>query len=131
MLPFLKNYYIFPDYNAAKGIETVQLSYVDFEYWKGCETGRAPCPPLTFTCDSKADHWYLWMPCGGTSTYVTLTASGSNTILQETSIEGIECPPVFNLTHMPNGTYTAYMMACGLGGSITIHLQTKQVPTHR
>ena len=35
-----KNYYIFPDYNAKKGIEKVKISTVDFDYWEGCETGK-------------------------------------------------------------------------------------------
>ena len=47
------DYYIFPDYDAKKGIEKVKISYVDFDYWEGCETGKGECKPLTFIRDSK------------------------------------------------------------------------------
>lgn len=117
-----KNYYIFPNYNAIQGIKTVQLSYVSFEHWEGCETGKAPCPTLTFERDSKADYWYLWMPCGGTYTDVSLTGGTPPKVLQRTGIETNQCPPVFELTQLPSGSYSAHMMACGLGGFVTIEL---------
>ncbi len=119
------DYYIFPDYNAKKGIEKVRISFVDFDYWEGCETGKGKCKPLTFTRSSKDENWFLLMPCGGTATTVTLTASGQNTPIQKISIGHSECPPIFDLTNLTDGKYFAYMLACGLGGQIEINLTTK------
>jgi len=62
------DYYIFPDYDAKKGIEKVRISIVDFDYWEGCETGKGDCKPLAFIRGSKDENWFLFMPCGGTAT---------------------------------------------------------------
>ncbi len=119
------DYYIFPDYDAKKGIEKVRISYVDFDYWEGCETGKGECKPLAFICGSKDENWFLFMPCGGTSTTVNLTIAGQKTPIQTTSIGHSECPPIFDLTNLADGKYFAYMLACGLGGQIEINLTTK------
>jgi len=121
-----KDYYIFHDYNAKLGIERVRISAVDFEYWEGCETGKGKCKPLTFTRISKKENWFLIMPCGGTSTSVTLTASGQSNPIQKTDLRHFECPPVFELTNLPDGKYFANMLACGLGGSIEINITTEK-----
>lgn len=118
------DYYIFPDYDAKKGIEKVKISYVDFDYWEGCETGKGECKPLTFIRGTKDENWFLFMPCGGTATSVTLTASGQNNPIQKTNIGHSECPPIFDLTDLADGKYFAYMLACGLGGQIEINLTT-------
>jgi hypothetical protein len=118
------DYYIFPDYDAKKGIEKVKISFVDFDYWEGCETGKGECKPLTFTRSSKDENWFLFMPCGGTATTVTLTAFGQKIPIQKISIGHSECPPIFDLTNLTDGKYFAYMLACGLGGQIEINLTT-------
>jgi hypothetical protein len=120
-----KDYYIFPNYDAKKGIEKVRLSFVDFDYWEGCETGKGECKPLTFIRSSKDENWFLFMPCGGTATTVTLTSTGQTNPIQKTSIGHSECPPIFDLTQLTEGKYFANMLACGLGGQIEINLTTK------
>ena len=125
-----KDYYIFPDYNAKKGIEKVIISTVDFDYWEGCETGKGECKPLTFTRKSKSENWFLFMPCGGTATTVTLSKQKGipqeNETIQKTEITHSECPPTFNFTNLADGKYYAYMLACGLGGQIEINLKTER-----
>lgn len=122
------DYYIFPDYDAKKGIEKVSISIVDFDYWEGCETGRTKCEPLTFIRGSKGVKWFLIMPCGGTSTTVTLSQQRGipkeNEIIQKCEIYHTDCPPTFDLTNLKDGKYYAYMLACGLGGQIEINLKT-------
>lgn len=119
------DYYIFPDYDAKKGIERVKISYVDFDYWEGCETGKGECKPLTFIRSLKDNNWFLFMPCGGTATTVNLTVSGQKNPIQTTSIGHSQCPPIFDLTDLADGKYYAYMLACGLGGQIEINLRTE------
>jgi hypothetical protein len=118
------DYYIFPNYDEKKGIEKVKISYVEFDYWEGCETGKGECKPLTFMRGSKDESWFLFMPCGGTATTVNLTASGQKSPIQTTSIGHSQCPPIFDLTNLADGKYFAYMLACGLGGQIEINLTT-------
>ncbi len=120
------DYYIFPEYDANKGIEKVRISFVDFEYWEGCETGKGECNPLTFIRFSQDENWFLFMPCGGTATTVNLTVSGQKNPIQTTSIRHAQCPPFFDLTNLADGKYFAYMLACGLGGQIEINLTTKK-----
>ena len=125
----VKDYYIFPHYDAKKGIEKVKISKVDFEYWEGCETGKGECNPLTFTRSSKNENWFLIMPCGGTGTSVTLSKQKGiipeNEVILKTEISYSECPPVFNLTNLTDGKYYAYMLSCGLGGQIEVNLKTR------
>ena len=124
------DYYIFPEYDAKKGIEKVRLSYVDFDYWEGCETGKGKCNPLTFTRNSTDKNWYLIMPCGGTATTVTLSEQQGipkeKDVIQQEEISYAECPPVFKMTNLKDGKYFAYMLACGLGGQIEINLKTEK-----
>jgi len=120
------DYYIFPNYDAINGIEQVKLSYVDFDYWEGCETGNEECKPITFTRDSISEKWYLIMPCGGTQTHITFTKSGQKSPVKEVSLGFPDCPPVFELTNVLDGKYFAYMLACGLGGQIEINIRTEK-----
>jgi hypothetical protein len=119
-----KDYYIFPEYNARKGIESVRISTVNFDYWEGCETGKSDCKPLKFVRTKKDENLFLFMPCGGTQTSVTLSASGKEEPIQKLRIVSSECPPVFDLTNLMDGKYFAYMLACGLGGQIEVNLIT-------
>jgi len=125
----IKDYYIFPDYNAKKGIEKVKISKVEFEYWEGCETGEGECKSLNFTRKSKKEKWFLLMPCGGTATTVTLSKQQGipkeNEINQKCEITHSECPPVFEFTNLEDGKYYAYMLSCGLGGQIEINIKTE------
>ncbi len=124
------DYYIFPDYDAKKGIEKVKLSFVDFDYWGGCETGKGDCNPLTFTRNSSTENWFLIMPCGGTFTTVTLSEKQGiptgNDIIQKEEVSHLDCPPVFDLTNLKDGKYYAYMLAFGLGGQIEINITTEK-----
>ncbi|HBH05798.1 MAG TPA: hypothetical protein DDX92_04255 [Flavobacteriales bacterium] len=123
------DYYIFPDYDAKKGIEKVKLAYVDFDYWEGCETGKGECSPLTFSRKTSTENWFLIMPCGGTFTTVTLSEKQGipegKDIIQKEEISNSECPPIFDLTNLKDGKYFAYMLACGLGGQIEINIKTE------
>lgn len=124
------DYYIFPAYDAKNGIEKVKLSYVDYDYWEGCETGKGECNPLTFIRNSTNENWYLIMPCGGTSTSVALSERQGipkgNDIIQKVEISHSECPPIFELTNLKDGKYFAYMLACVLGGQIEINIMTEK-----
>ena len=126
----IMDYYIFPDYNATKGIENVKISKVEFDYWEGCETGKGECTALSFTRKSKNQKWFLLMPCGGTATTVTLSKQQGipkeNEVVQKNEITLSECPPIFDLTNLSDGKYYAYMLACGLGGQIEINLKTEK-----
>ena len=70
------------------------------------------------------------MPCGGTATTLTLSFKQGipkgNEIIQSETISHLGCPPVFEFTHLKDGKYFAYMLACGLGGQIEINLKTKK-----
>lgn len=128
--PHFKDYYIFPGYNAIDGIKKAQVSTVDFKYWEHCETGQEACKPLRLTRKSKHDNWFLFMPCAGTQTTTTLSKQEGypkqSDVIQQTHILHTECPPVFNLTQLDDGKYFIYMLGCGIGGQIEIHIETKQ-----
>jgi hypothetical protein len=120
----VKDYYIFPNYDAKSGIEKVKISSVDFDYWEGCETGKGTCKPLIFTRHKK-EKWYLLMPCGGTQTSVTLTSSNKNKPIQKLNITHTECPPMFELTNLLDGKYYLNMISCGLGGTVEMNIVTR------
>lgn len=117
-----KDYFIFPEYDQKKGSEKILVSTVEFKYWEGCEIGRGPCKPLIFHRDAENSRWFLIMPCGGTSTSVTL--SDSTRIVGKVGVNADQCPPVFELTNLKDGIYLATMLACGLGGSIEFLIST-------
>ncbi|MCB9233602.1 MAG: hypothetical protein H6581_18235 [Bacteroidia bacterium] len=119
-----RGYYTFPRYDPAQGIEPVQVSHISFDYWEGLETGKGEGKPLTFTRKNADAKWFLFMPCGGTHTAVYLTPEGEKDHVRATQNQHEECPPVFDLTDLPDGKYTALMIACGLGGPVKINLQT-------
>lgn len=118
-------YYTFPNYDPKSGVEQVKLSQLDHTYWESCETGEGPCNPITITRHSINEKCFLIMPCGGTLTDVVLTPSGASDPILSVTTEAYECPPTFELTNVPDGTYTASMLSCSLGGSVEINLQTK------
>lgn len=106
-------------------VDTKTEFKIDFEYWEGCETGESPCIPLEFNRGTEKDSINLIMPCGGTATTVKLFQDGSDKPIRTTSISYNECPPTFDLTGLPDGTYSAYMTACGLGGGVNFKLITE------
>jgi hypothetical protein len=120
----IEDYYIFPENDANKGIEKVKTSIVDFHYWEGCETGKGDCSPLTFRRCIDDKNWFLILPCGGTFTSVTLSGDGLAKS-EKIEIGYAQCPPVFDLSRLKDGNYSAYMLACGLGGGIRFSLKTK------
>jgi hypothetical protein len=119
----IKDYFIFPDYDAKKGIEKARVDYVDSEYWENCETG-VECNPLNFSRKSKNEKWFLILPCGGTFTDIALTKSGEKNPIKKLEIEHSKCPPYFELTEFKDGKYFANMIACGLGGKIEFNIIT-------
>lgn len=120
----MKNYYHYPNYNALEGAEKVNVVRISRSYWEGCETGVGACEPLTFYRDSKLKKTFLLLPCGGTTTSVSLS-SNKNGVFIENEWSAQNCPPMFDLTALGDGKYSAYMLACGLGGGITFTLKTK------
>ena len=125
----LKDYYIFPSYDAKSGIENVKVNYVDFQYWEECETNQKDCEPLSFTRKSTDKNWYLFLPCGGTTSIITLSKQQGipkqDQVIHKREIASIECPPLFDLSTLEDGKYYLYMLACGLGGQIEINLTTR------
>ncbi len=119
----IKNYYHYPNYNALEGAEKVNLLNIDQTYWEGCETGKGACEPLTFYRDLKLKKTFLLMPCGGTVTDISL--SNEDGVSLKNTWWANNCPPMFDLTGLGDGAYSAYMLACGLGGGVTFRLKTK------
>jgi hypothetical protein len=120
----LDNYYIFRDYDAQKGMEPVKIDYVNVDYWEGCETGEGDCQPLHFFRTKSDKNYFLFLPCGGTATTVILSAVGQEAAIQEISVDHSQCPPVLDLSQLPDGKYFANMLSCGLGGRIEFNLKT-------
>ena len=119
----LPNYYIFPNSNPKEGIASVQIDSVSHQYWEACEKGEASCKPLHFQRDNSYDYWFLIIPCGGTKTDVSLRKKGEENPIAKLSLNSAECPPIFELSNLSNGIYHGYMISCGLGGGIVIHLE--------
>jgi hypothetical protein len=126
----IRDYYIFPDYDAKNGIEKVNLAFIKYDSWEPCETGKGECNPVTITRNSTNEKWYVIMPCGGTSTTVTLSAQQGipegDELIQKEKISHSECPPIFELTNLRDGKYFAYMISCRLGGQIEINITTEK-----
>ena len=118
----LRNYFICPDYDGKIGIQKIKIDFIDFDYWEGCETGRGECKPLTFTRPVSERNWFLIMPCGGTMTKVFISGEDFS---KELNLNYYECPPYLDLTNLADGKYSAYMLACGLGGNVNFILITK------
>lgn len=121
--PEMKDYFVCPDYDARKGIHAVKMYNIPFDYWEGCETGKGDCTPLLFTRTRADKKCYLLMPCGGTETQVTINEQ-QHSFYQEIHLSAGECPPVLELSNLPDGSYTANMVACGLGGTVKFTLKT-------
>lgn len=116
-----ENYYLCPGYDAKSGIQPVQVSEIGVDHWRACETVEGPCEKLTFTRDPAFEHWVLKLPCGGTHTAVWLRGEG---IEQKFEGDWSQCPPVFDLSTLPDGEYSCSMVACGLGGTVFFQLES-------
>jgi hypothetical protein len=121
----IKDYYIFPEYDAKKGIEKVTVNYVSKEYWENCETGKE-CTEIKLKRETENQKWFLIMPCGGTFTDVFLREKGSEKEIMKTNITHENCPPTFELTEIKDGKYSVNMISCGLGGTIELKIETKK-----
>lgn len=119
----LRGYYIFPDYDAVKWSAKASVSYVYSNYWEGCETGTGNCDPLTFIRPEGNVRWFILMPCGGTTTWVSL--HNATDMIGSDQVGVLNCPPGFDVTNLPDGEYSAHMVACGLGGPIRFYLKSK------
>lgn len=119
----IQNYYHFPNYNALKGAEIVNLFFINRDDWKDCEKGEETCLPLDFYRDQKFKKSFLLLPCGGTSTAVTLSDSKRELWKNNYTVE--DCPPIIDVTKLVNGKYNVHMLACGLGGLVQFNLKTK------
>lgn len=115
------------DFSAKKKIKTNKIT---FAQWEAFEKGLNTCKSFIFYRDPAATKWLLEVPCGGTQTSVSLfkkSPTGKMTkAIQKLSITHQQCPPVFDLTKLPDGEYGAVMIACGLGGAIEFSLKTKR-----
>jgi len=118
----MKNYFICPDYDGKMGIQKVKIDFIDPDYWEGCETGQGECKPLTFTRPKTEKNWFLIMPCGGTETAISISGQGFS---KELHLYHDKCPPYLDLTDLADGTYSASMLACGLGGTVNFILTTQ------
>lgn len=119
----IKNYYHYPNYNALEGAEKVNVLKITRAYWEACEKGTPACEALTFYKDSRLKKTFLLLPCGGSATTVSL--SKDKGVILESSWWAKECPPMFDLTALGDGKYSAYMLACGLGGRVEFTLKDK------
>ena len=120
----LKDYYIFPDYDESKGIENAKFDSVDRAYLEACETGSGPCKPLSFSRNSDQKQWFLMVPCGGTYTSVKLTDANGKRIREINAKYG-ECPPMLDLSTVPDGKYYVTIVSAALNGKIEINLTTR------
>jgi len=124
----IKDFYIFPNYNARDGIEKVKILTVDFVNWEGCERGK--CKPLNFMRKSKNENLFLLIPCDGFASTVTLSKqqeiSKNSDVIQKNGIMHSTCPRIFDLTNLIDGKYYAHLITCGLGGQIEINIKTEK-----
>ena len=120
----LKDYYIFPDYDESKGIENAKFDSVDRAYLEACETGSGPCKALSFSRNSDQKQWFLMVPCGGTYTSVKLTDANGKRIREINAKYG-ECPPMLDLSTVPDGKYYVTIVSAALNGKIEINLTTR------
>jgi hypothetical protein len=119
----IEHYYHYPNYNALKGAEKVNVFSVSQSYWEACETGKGACEPLIFYKDSKLKKTFLLLPCGGSETAVSLF-KGEEILLDGTWWYN-DCPPMFDLISLGDGDYFVSMYACAMGGGIRFTLKTK------
>jgi hypothetical protein len=111
---------------------------VDFDYLKGCETGKGDCKPVTIERQSTQDSITLVFPSGGTLTDVYLytessfvkwmsgTPKDEPKPLRHDRKEAGQGNPFLDLTGLPDGKYSPRMLGCGLGGGFKLTIMTKK-----
>lgn len=109
------------DNNGKTGIQKAKINFITFDYWKGCETGKGDCKPLTFIRSKDDKNWFLIMPCGGSGTEISISGQRFN---KELHLYHDNCPPYLELSNLTDGSYSANMRACGLGGTVNFNVTT-------
>ena len=118
--------FIFSSWGMSQNDSIIEFK-VSFEHWEQCEVG-GNCPTLVVKRKNIKDSVVFIMPCGGSYTTVELHNNDAigNGVIQKINIGFLECPPIFDLTNLPDGNYVASMFACGLGGSVSFVLVTEE-----
>ena len=121
----IKNYYIFPEYNAEKNTEKVKVNYISKEYFENCEIGKE-CKEINLKKETERQKWFLILPCGGTFSSVYLRKKEEEKPIMETSTKHENCPPILELNELKDGKYFVNMISCGLGGKVELNIKTKK-----
>lgn len=120
----LKDYYIFPEYDERKGVESAKFDSVDRAYLEACETGSGPCKPPDLSRNADQKQWFLVMPCGGTYTSIKLTDANGKRVREINAKYG-ECPVMLDISTVPDGKYFVTVISAALNGKIEINLTTR------
>lgn len=119
-----KDYFLCRDHSVAESMRKVKMEKISFKEWEACERGDSTCKPLTFTRCGANEKWFLKLPCGGTETAIGIR--GDITAYElDLHLYSDQCPPIIELSNMPDGGYHGSMRACGLGGTIAFNLRTE------
>ena len=118
----LKDYYIFPEYDEAKGVGPSRIEYTTRADWEACETGG--CKTLNIKRKSANDECFIVVPCGGTYTVVKLT-DGKGKRIREINADYSKCPATLHVTGVPDGKYNATVVSAGLNGKIEVIIATQ------
>ncbi|HAD98006.1 MAG TPA: hypothetical protein DCG19_11415 [Cryomorphaceae bacterium] len=110
---------------TLKGQTNIEKFTIDRQLWENCETGQGKCDTVQIV-RSPNKRIMLIMPCGGTSTAVTLTRQNEEVPIRQLNIKVNGCPPTFDITDLEDGNYVAYMFSCALGGAVDISLSTRK-----
>ena len=105
---------------------------------EGCETGKGDCKPIVLTRHSLQDSVKVIFPSGGTSSSVFVytgeefipwfkgTPNDQPKPLRHDHKYSGEGRPAIDLTGLPDGKYSAYMLSCNLGGSLELFIVTEK-----
>ncbi|MES2513791.1 MAG: hypothetical protein V4580_06575 [Bacteroidota bacterium] len=110
--------------SQPKADKPLLVTTLTFDYLEGCETGKGDCKPIEIVRHSKQDSVLLIFPGGGTLSDVYLRSPDKKIELHDTK-RALEGKPRLNLTGLNDGSYTAHMISCALGGACTIILKTE------
>ena len=126
--PILTNLLLFLFFHsgAQQNAGNKLVKTIDRDFLQGCETGRGPCESFKLDRTFVGDSTQLVFPCGGTSGTVYLFAEGKTDPIATHSILGCATPLKLDLTALPDGSYTARMISCSLGGAFELTLRTNR-----
>jgi hypothetical protein len=97
---------------------------IGFDWLEGCETGKGDCKPILLVRQSISDSIRLIFPSGGTESDVYLyKISLDKPLLHDQKWSG-QGRPVLDLTGLPDGSYTAHMLSCAVGGIFSVIIKT-------